>query len=90
MLEFDGSATGGVKTLATFLLIMAPVYYLFRVLVKLVRQAYGFSDEDTDQEPPLQVCMSCGNTMLESDYAHCPYCGSAMNTTESTVERRPA
>lgn len=82
--------TGGVKTFATFLLIMAPVYYLFRVLAKLAREEYGFGEAESDQGPPLRVCVGCRNTVLEADFVHCPYCGRVMDTIDSSVERRPA
>jgi hypothetical protein len=56
---------------------MAPVYLLFRLFVRLIRQAYGF-DVYEDDGSPLRVCDRCNNTVLESDFEHCPYCGKSL------------
>ena len=63
---------------AAFLLVAAPMYLLMRALVKLVREAYGFSVTEPDPDPPLLICSSCHNTVMESDFIHCPYCGAKL------------
>jgi hypothetical protein len=68
---------GCLATIAAFALVATPVYLVMRFLVGLVRQAYGF-DGAGDQGPPLRICSSCHNTVLESDYTHCPYCGAVL------------
>jgi hypothetical protein len=69
------------QVIAAFLLVSAPVYLLMRVLVKLVRQAYGFQPAPPDDGPPLRICQSCQNTVMESDFSHCPSCGAPLPET---------
>jgi uncharacterized paraquat-inducible protein A len=64
---------------AAFLLVAAPLYLLMRAIVKLVRDAYGFSESETDPGPPLTICGACHNTVMESDFVHCPYCGAKLS-----------
>jgi hypothetical protein len=80
--ELGGDSAGCLKTAAVFLLLMAPVYYLLRLFVKLVRYAYGFDDLPGDEGPPLRVCGSCHNTVLEPEFEHCPYCGAQLPAAE--------
>lgn len=80
-----------LRTCLTFLVIVAPLYLVFRWFVKLVRQAYGFAEEPVDEGPPLRICGSCHNTVLELDFVHCPYCGAALSAlTESKPDGPPA
>jgi hypothetical protein len=60
-----------------FALLVAPLYLMLRFLVRLARVAYGFEPE-RDAGPPLRICGACHNTVLERDFVHCPYCGTAM------------
>ena len=59
-------------------LLIAPIYLLMRVFVKLVRQTYGFEPADPPKGPPLRICDECHNTVLEPDFTHCPYCGAPL------------
>lgn len=59
-------------------LLIAPIYLLMRVFVKLVRQTYGFEPVKTPPGPPLRICQKCHNTVLETEYSHCPYCGAPL------------
>jgi hypothetical protein len=74
--SLTADSVGCIRVIAVFLLLMTPVYLLLRLFVKLIRQAYGFDDEE--QGPPLRVCSSCNNTVLEPDFEHCPYCGEEL------------
>ncbi len=67
---------------------MAPVYFMFRMFVGLIRQAYGFDGEKPDEEPPLRVCDECHSTVLEPEFGHCPYCGKVLPDTTHWVENR--
>lgn len=71
-----------VQTCVIFLVIVAPLYLVFRWFVGLIRQAYGFADEPEDDGPPLRICGSCHNTVLERDFQHCPYCGAPLPGAE--------
>lgn len=62
------------RILFVLLLILTPIYLYFRYFMKVVRAYYGFSDAE-DEGPPIRVCPSCHNTVLETDFSHCPYCG---------------
>ena len=66
------------KLLAMFLVVVAPVYLMMRVLVKLARLRYGFLPEPPDDGRPLRVCFSCNNSILEGGFSHCPYCGEVL------------
>jgi len=72
-----GNAVGCARTVGVFLLLVAPIYALFRFFIRLVRVKYGFIP-DSDVGPPLRVCLGCHNTVLEDDFSHCPYCGEAL------------
>ncbi|MFN2252269.1 MAG: hypothetical protein ACK2UL_10165 [Anaerolineae bacterium] len=74
-------AIGGV-----FGLLMLPLYLLFRYAVKLVRQAYGFDQPSEEEARPLRVCYSCNNTVMEDDFTHCPYCGTALPDAPADVD----
>lgn len=67
-----------LKGIFVFLLFMAPIYLTMRFLVKLARIYYGFDPLDPDDGPPIRVCDRCSNTVLEPDFAHCPYCGELL------------
>jgi hypothetical protein len=72
-----------------FLALVAPVYLTMRFLVRLARIRYGFETGEPDLGPPLRICDPCGNTVLEPDFQHCPYCGEPLKSTsdpEATVE----
>jgi hypothetical protein len=60
---------------AVFLVLMAPLYLMFRFLVRLARAAYGFDPGGEDEGPPLRICPACHNTVMEADFRDCPYCG---------------
>lgn len=81
-----GDTPGCLSIAGVFALLMVPLYLLFRLFVKLVRQAYGFDRPDDADLPPLRVCFACNNTVLEDDFAHCPYCGAALPRTEDEAE----
>lgn len=66
---------GCLGAVVMFAVLMAPVYLMFRFLVKLVRAAYGFDVDEADYAPPLRICGNCNNTVLEDDFENCPYCG---------------
>lgn len=72
----EGSAC--LQTLAIFAIVVAPLYLLLRYFVKIIRQAYGFEAQPPDTEPPLRICGSCHNTVMEREFVHCPYCGATM------------
>jgi uncharacterized paraquat-inducible protein A len=76
--EFWAEPSVALRTCLTFLVVVAPIYLVFRYFVKLVRQAYGFEAPPQDDGPPLRVCGSCHNTVLEADFSHCPYCGAPL------------
>jgi hypothetical protein len=69
-----------LSTVAVFLLLVAPLVLLFRAIVRLARQAYGFDPQLPDDGPALRVCARCHNSVLEPDFDHCPYCGAALPT----------
>ena len=69
----SGSASCAA-TLAAFIVLVLPVYVLFRVFVESVRAGYGFG-VPPDDGPPLRICPGCDNTVMEDDFTHCPYCG---------------
>lgn len=75
-----GDGPGCIRTLAIFALVASPVYLLLRVVVRSARQMYGF--EEVPDEPPLVICQSCHNTVLEAGWTHCPYCGTALPVPE--------
>lgn len=75
-LEPAGNDPGCLRTLAIFALVASPVYLLLRVVAKTARQLYGF-DRPPD-EPPLVICQQCHNTVLETGWLHCPYCGAPL------------
>jgi uncharacterized paraquat-inducible protein A len=77
MSESDGGAPWW-QVAAAFLLVSAPLYLLMRAIVKLVREAYGFSPAEPDEGPPLTICGACHNTVMEPDFSHCPYCGAKL------------
>jgi hypothetical protein len=81
---------GCLTIVAVFLAIMAPLYLLFRFFVRLVRQAYGFDSPGADEGPPLRVCFGCNNTVLEADFAHCPYCGAELPADAAAAGPAPA
>ncbi len=78
----DGA--GCVPTWALFLLLSAPFVILLRMIGRLARIRYGFGDPPTDDGIPIRICEACHNTVLERDYAHCPYCGARLHQLEST------
>ena len=78
----DGGSTA--RTCLTFLVIVAPMYLLFRYFVKVVREAYGFAELPPDEGPPLRICPACHNTVLEQDFSHCPYCGAALPAVDGS------
>ena len=78
MPEVSGEALSCARTFAVFLVIVAPLYLLLRVFVKVVRQMYGF-EAAADEGPPLRICAACHNTVLEADFQHCPYCGARLD-----------
>jgi hypothetical protein len=78
-----------LRTCATFLLIAAPCYLVFRWLVKLARQAYGFDVPAEDEGPPLRICARCHNTVLEPEFSHCPYCGAPLPAADGAAEPAP-
>jgi hypothetical protein len=80
-LELNEDSVGCLRTVAIFLVLMAPVYYLLRFFVKLIRYRYGFGVHE-DEGPPLRVCSACHNTVLETDFLHCPYCGASLPAVE--------
>ena len=65
------------RILFVLFLILTPIYLYFRYFMKVVRAYYGFSDPE-DEGPPIRVCPSCDNTVLEQDFTHCPYCGAEL------------
>lgn len=69
------TAWGYGKLLLMFLLVVTPFYLLLRALVTLARLRYGFLPEPADDGRPLRVCFACGNSILETGFSHCPYCG---------------
>ena len=71
-----------LRTCLTFLVLVAPVYLVFRYFIKVVRQAYGFEPVPPDEGPPLRVCGQCHNTVLEADFSHCPYCGAPLTPVD--------
>ncbi len=75
MTEFFADPALALRTCLAFLVVVAPLYLVFRYFVKVVRQAYGFEPVPPDDGPPLRVCGACHNTVLEADFSHCPYCG---------------
>lgn len=76
-------APGCLRTFAIFVLVASPVYMLLRVVARVARQAYGF-DPGPDEPPPL-VCAACHNTILETGWLHCPYCGAALPSAASAA-----
>jgi len=75
-----------LQTVAVFAILIAPLYLLLRLFVKAVRQTYGFDTEAPDEEPPLRICARCHNTVMEREFAHCPYCGALMPDAEALPE----
>jgi hypothetical protein len=67
-----------LKGILVFLLFVAPIYLTLRFLVKMARIYYGFDPLVPDDGPPIRVCDRCNNTVLEPEYAHCPYCGELL------------
>ena len=65
-------------TVLLFVLFAAPFVLLMRALGRLARVSYGFVEPEEDDGPVLRVCASCHNTVLEEDFAHCPYCGAPL------------
>lgn len=80
----DGA--GGLATWVLFLLLAAPSIMLLRMLGRLARVRYGFGDPPVDDGPPIRVCGECHNTVLETDYTHCPYCGSQLTESSAGVD----
>jgi hypothetical protein len=78
MSDFLAEPGVAIRTCLTFMLVVAPVYLVFRFFVKLVRQAYGFDPPPPEDGPPLRICAGCHNTVLEADFTHCPYCGAVL------------
>lgn len=74
MSQEAAQGAGCGRILFVLLLILTPIYLYFRYFMKVVRAYYGFSDAK-DEGPPIRVCPSCHNTVLETDFSHCPYCG---------------
>lgn len=70
-------ALGFLFCLGAFVVVVAPLYLMLRFLVMLTRNYYGFDagDAEADAGPPLRICQGCHNTVLETDFTHCPYCG---------------
>jgi len=66
-----------IQICGTFLLVVAPLYLLFRYFVGIVRQAYGFDPSPLDGRP-LRICGQCHNTVMEDDFSCCPYCGATL------------
>jgi uncharacterized paraquat-inducible protein A len=76
--EPTAGPVGCAYTCGVFLLVAAPVYLVMRWIASLARDAYGFGPQEETADAPLRVCPACHNTVLESDYAHCPYCGAEL------------
>ena len=74
------------KLLAMFLVVVAPVYLMMRALVKLARLRYGFLPEPPDDGRPLRVCYGCNNSILETGFSHCPYCGQVLPPLSAPAE----
>lgn len=79
-METSSGAAGWQIALA-FVVVAAPVYALARLLVRLARQAYGFSTSE-DSGPDHRICAACHNTVMEDDFRHCPYCGAELAPPE--------
>lgn len=73
-----GGPGGCLATAAIFVLMAAPVYLVLAAITRMARAYYGFGPSDEDDGPPLRICEACHNTVLEREYAHCPYCGAAL------------
>lgn len=73
-----GGPGGCLATAAIFLLMAAPVYLVLAAITRMARAYYGFGAPVEDEGPPLRICAACHNTVLESDYTHCPYCGAEL------------
>jgi hypothetical protein len=78
-------AGGCVGVGVAFLVLMAPVYWLFRTLVKLTRIAGGFAPAPSDDGPPLRICPSCHNTVLEPEFERCPYCAGGLSPVDDVT-----
>ena len=74
----DLGALDCARGLLVFLAIVAPIYLVMRSLVRLTRIRYGFVEDPVDDGPELRICQRCGNTVMELDFQHCPYCGLAL------------
>lgn len=81
----DGA--GCFSTGALFLLLAAPFIIILRTIGKLARVRYGFADPIIDDGPPIRICTKCHNTVLEEDYAHCPYCGELLPERAEPLEQ---
>jgi len=75
MPEAAVQGTRCLATIAIFAVLVAPLYLVFRLLVGLVRDAYGFSSGDSERMELCRVCGGCHNTVMEPDFEACPYCG---------------
>lgn len=67
-----------MTTFAIFVLMALPVYLVLAAISRMARAYYGFGVTDVDDGPPLRICGQCHNTVLEPEFAHCPYCGAAL------------
>jgi len=81
--------TTGLAVAAVFAVLVAPVYLMFRFFVKLIRVYYGF-DVDAAEGPPLRICGACHNTVMEREFAHCPYCGAPMVSPPGDAKDAPS
>ena len=76
-----------LKALVVLFIFLVPFYLMMRMLAKFTRIRYGFDTEPEDDFPPLRVCFQCNNSVLEPEYAHCPYCGSELETIAVRPEK---
>jgi len=73
------TAGGCLPTALVFALMALPVYLVLAAISRMARAYYGFDPAGHgDDGPALRICGQCHNTVLEPDFAHCPYCGAAL------------